>query len=213
MLKIFHVRGTRSVRVIWLCEELQIPYEVEMISFDPAFRLGSEWLKMNPVGKVPAMVNDGQSMFESGAMVQYLLQREGQGRLEPVINSAEYSQYLQWFWFAEATFARPLGEIVNHKRAIPPGDQSEIAIQEMQARARLCWAAVGDAVGASGFLCETFTAADIMMGYTMLLCERLAPTDESANASAYWARLQERPAYTAAMAHGVDHPSPLDRAT
>ncbi len=203
MLKIFHVPGTRSIRVIWLCEELNIPYEVQMISFAPEFRMSPEWLKMNPVGKVPAMVDDDLSMFESGAMVQYLLQRDGGGRLEPTTDSAQYSQYLQWFWFAEATFARPLGEIVNHRRSIPEDKQSETAIAEMQSRAQLCWRAVGDAVGAEGHLCGEFSAADIMMGYSMMLCERLAPTDTSNNAMAYWQRLQERPGLTAALAYGT----------
>ncbi|MFT6752132.1 MAG: glutathione S-transferase [Candidatus Azotimanducaceae bacterium] len=210
MLKIFHVPGTRSVRVIWLCEELGIPYEVQMISFAPEFRLSPEWLKMNPVGKVPAMTDDdGLSMFESGAMVQYLLQRDGKGRLEPSYESPEYSQYLQWCWFAEATFARPLGEIVNHKRAIAKDEQSATAILEMQTRARLCWRAVGDAVGADGYLCKAFTAADIMMGYSMMLCETLAQTDQSANASAYWDRLRRRPGFKIALGYGADQPSPL----
>jgi len=210
MLKIFHVPGTRSLRVIWLCEELHIPYEVQLISFAPEFRLSSEWLKMNPVGKVPAMTDDdGLSMFESGAMVQYLLQRDGKGRLEPPCESLEYSQYLQWCWFAEATFARPLGEIANHKRAIPKDEQSDIAILEMQARARLCWGAVGDAIGADGYLCDVFTAADIMMGYSMMLCDTLAPTDQSANATAYWDRLRQRPGFKVALEYGTDQPSPL----
>jgi len=210
MLKIFHVPGTRSVRVIWLCEELQIPYKVQLISFAPEFRLSPEWLKMNPVGKVPAMTDDaGLSMFESGAMVQYLLQTQGAGRLEPSVDSTEYSQYLQWCWFAEATFARPLGEIVNHKRAIPINEQSDTAILEMQTRSRLCWRAVGDAVGPEGFLCEEFTAADIMMGYSMMLCDKLAPTDESANASAYWDRLKQRDGFKIAVEYGAGQPSPL----
>ena len=74
---------TRSVRVVWLCKELQLPHEVKTISFSPEYRNSAEWRKLNPVGKVPAMTDGDFTMFESGAMVQYLLDRYGDGRLEP----------------------------------------------------------------------------------------------------------------------------------
>ena len=79
----------------------------------------------------------------------------------------------------------------------------------MLARARLCWGAVGDAIGPNGYLCEAFTAADIMMGYSMMLCDTLAPTGQSANATAYWDRLRQRPGFKIALEYGTDQPSPL----
>ena len=84
MIKIYHVAGTRGLRAIWTCEELSIPYEIEVVNFDPQYRASPEWRSINPVGKVPAMSDGDLVMFESGAMVQYLVDRYGNGRLQPV---------------------------------------------------------------------------------------------------------------------------------
>ena len=124
MITIYHVPRTRSVRVIWLCEELGVPYEVVPVDFSAEYRASAQWRKLNPVGKVPVMTDDSPSagpitIFESGAMVEYVLDHYGDGRLRPAPCTAEHALYLQWTWFAEATFARPLGEIVNHRREFP----------------------------------------------------------------------------------------------
>ena len=139
------------------------------------------------------MADDGFIMFESGAMVQYLLDKYGEGRLQPAIGTRDHALYLQWSWFAESTFARPLGEIVNHRRAIPEKSQSEVAIKEMQDRAHSCLAAVDQHIADKSYLVgDTFSAADIMMGYSLYLCEQLAPTDKYHHAQRYWQLLQTR---------------------
>ena len=71
------MRGTRSVRPIWLCHELELPVEIEPIDFAPAFRDSAQWRAISPAGKVPAMVDGDLTMFESGAMVDYILERYG----------------------------------------------------------------------------------------------------------------------------------------
>ena len=113
-MKIYHVPGSRSVRVIWLCEELGLPCEVETIDFSPEFRATPAWRAKSPTGKVPALDDDGFTIFESGAMVQYILARYGNGRLHPTQGWDAGARHLQWSWFAEATFARPLGDIMHH---------------------------------------------------------------------------------------------------
>ena len=100
-MKIYHVKGTRSVRVIWLCEELGLPYEVEIIDFSPAFRSTAAWRAKSPTGKVPVMEDDGFVMFESGAMVQYILDRYGNARLRPEPGTPSSARFLQWCWFAK----------------------------------------------------------------------------------------------------------------
>ena len=199
MITIYHVPGTRSVRPIWACEELDVPYEIVPVDFSAEYRASPEWRQRNPVGKVPAMTDGDLSMFESGAMVQYILDRYGDGRLQPTPGTAENALYLQWSWFAESTFARPLGEIVNHNRVFGD-DASAASIEEMQGRAHLCMQALNDELSDKPYLLgDTFSAADIMMGYSMLLGERLAPTDAYPVTSAYWERLKERPACKKAL--------------
>lgn len=192
MVKLYHVPGTRSARIIWLMDELNVPIDVETVSFAREFRMSPEWLAKNPVGKVPVLEEDGHFMFESGAMVQYLLERYGQGRLVPASVDWTYAIYLQWLWFAEATFARPLGEIVNHRREFRP--EHPKIVTEMQNRVLLCLDAVNDFVKDKAFLTGEFSAADIMMGYSLMLCERLVPDFPQVDARRYWRDLAARPA-------------------
>ena len=107
MLQIYHVTSTRGMRVIWLCEELGLPYEITKIDFSQTYRATPEWRARNPVGKVPVMVDGETTMFESCAMMQYVLDRYGNGALRPAVDSPDYAHYLQWLWFGEATLSRP----------------------------------------------------------------------------------------------------------
>ena len=94
MIRIYHVTGTRGTRVIWLCEELELPYEIQKIDFSASYRESAEWRAMNPVGKVPAMQDGDVTMFESGAMVDFLLARYGEGRLQPAPGSPSHAACL-----------------------------------------------------------------------------------------------------------------------
>ncbi len=190
LLKIYHVPGTRSARVLWLCDELEIRLAVEEISFSAAYRMSPEWLARNPVGKVPVLEDGEFSMFESGAMLQYILDRYGKGRLQPPAGTEAHGEYLQWCWFAEATFARPLGEIVNHRRHFRP-ERDEV-IAEMKERVVLCINAVNEALRDRAFITGEFSAADIMLGYCLMLCERLVPVEGYEERDRYWTMLKAR---------------------
>ena len=213
MLTIYHVPMTRSVRVVWLCRELALPHDVKTISFSPEFRNSAAWRKLNPVGKVPAMTEgpeetdgtngtDGDfTLFESGAMVQYLLDRYGDGRLQPQRATRAHGLYLQWSWFAEATFARPIGEIVNHRRVFGDAGQIPAVIEEMKGRIQQCLQAVDEALAGRSYLVEdTFSAADIMMGYSVMLARRFVPLEPYVHVSAYWQRLAARSALQETLA-------------
>ena len=201
MLTVYHVPVTRSLRVLWLCQELDLPHQVKTVDFAAAYRASPEWRALNPVGKVPAMTDGGFTMFESGAMVQYLLDRYGKGRLQPAPGTEAHGLYLQWSWFAEATYARPIGEIVNHRRAFGEAGEIPAVVAEMKGRARLCSEAVDCALrGRSYLMGDEFSAADIMMGYSVMLAQRLTSTEGLDELNSYWARLSSRPAYQRAAA-------------
>lgn len=201
-MKIYHVKGTRSVRVIWLCEELGVPCEVETVDFSPAFRSTPAWRAKSPTGKVPVLEDGDLTMFESGAMVQHVLARYGDGRLQPPAGSAESALHLQWSWFAEATFARPLGDIVHHTVFKPEAERIPAVVVDARGRALTCLDAVNSAVDGQPFLLgDEFTAADIMMGYTLMLAKRVNVLEgDHPHASAYFERLSARRGYQKAMA-------------
>lgn len=199
MLTIYHAPNTRSVRVIWLCEELSLPYQVNMIDFSAEYRATPEWRALSPTGKVPVMTDGDITMFESGAMMDYILERYGNGRLRPSGNPTLLAKYLQWHWFAEATLARPLGEIVNHGREFPGEARLPEVVNEMANRAAVCLQAVADHVEEQEFLVNNeFSGADISMGYSIMLAEVLIPDRIPSGLGEYWQQLKTRPTFVAA---------------
>ena len=200
MLTIYHVPNTRGFRIIWLCEELGLDYRLERVDYSAEYRASPKWRRMNPLGKVPVAVDGDLTLFESGAIVQYLLARYGNGQLEPERNAPQYGLYLQWSWFAEATFSRATGEIANHKRAFAERLIPEV-MDEMRTRARSCLSVLDAAVSDKNYLLgEPFSAADIMMGYCLQSFARHVGDPLPEHAAAYWARLTQRPAFVAADA-------------
>ncbi|MEM7404138.1 MAG: glutathione S-transferase [Pseudomonadota bacterium] len=200
MLNIYHAPNTRAFRVIWLCEELGVPYELTKVDFSAEYRNTAEWRALSPTGKVPVMHDGEVTMFESCAMTQYVADRYGEGRLQPEPGTAEHALYLQWCWFAEATFARPIGEVVAHKRFYGDNAQDMI-MDEMKDRARVCATAVSAALEDREFLLgPAFTAADVMMGYTVMLANMVIPDAITGPLGTYWESVSARDGFKATKA-------------
>ena len=129
-------------------------------------------------------------------MVQYLIDCYGEGQLQPVLGTPEHAIYQQWNWFAESTFARPIGEIVNHSREFPGEKRIPAVVAEMQNRGEQCAIAVGDAIGDKAFILgDDFSAADINLGYSIMLAQRFLPNGLPESIKPYWQRLSSRPAF------------------
>jgi glutathione S-transferase len=196
MLKIYHATGTRSVRPVWLCYELGLEIEVTRVEFSPAFLGSAAWRAISPTGKLPALTDGELTMCESGAMVDYILDRYGEGRLRPPIGTPARALCQQWCWLSEATLLRPLG--LSRLLRDPP----EAVVADALARTRDCIGVVEAALAGGAFLLgEAFCAADIMMGYSLALLETMKLVDAAAHphATAYVARLKTRDALQRAM--------------
>jgi len=198
VLTIYHVPGTRSLRPIWLCYELGLPVEVATIDFSPAYRNSAEWRAISPGGKVPVLRDGDLTMFESGAMVEYILERYGNGRLRPAPGTAESALHHQWCWFAEATLIRPLG---TNRFARSKGESGEQLVAEAIEKTRASLGVVEGALAGRDYLLgSAFGAADIMMGYSLELLASLKLLDERYPASlGYLNRLRARDAFQRAM--------------
>jgi glutathione S-transferase len=198
MIRIYHARWTRSIRPIWLCHELGLPVEIETIDFSERFRSTPGWRAISPAGKIPVLVDGDQTMFESGAMVDCILERYGDGRLVPQAGTADSALYRQWCWFSEATLIRPLGV----SRMIRPGASDEALASEGLSKILECLAVVDRAVAERRYLVgHQFSAADIMMGYSLYLLANFEVLDGGhPGALAYLNRLREREAFQRAVA-------------
>jgi glutathione S-transferase len=109
MIVVHHLNDSRSQRILWLLEELQLPYEIKRYQRDARTRLAPPELKaVHPLGKSPVITDDGRVVAESGAIVDYIIRRHGGGRLQPEPASAAYDDYVQWLHFAEGSAMLPL---------------------------------------------------------------------------------------------------------
>lgn len=202
MITVYHSRLSRSTRVVWALEELALPYTVEPVKFSRAALDAPTFRALSPAGRVPVLRDGPVLMIESGAIIQYLLEVYGKGRLEPGIGTPERPRYLQWFHFAEGTALPPLSDIAQHSRIRAEEQRIAALVPDAQHRAGDIMRVIDEALEGRDYLAGvSFTAADIMMGYTLVLAEFLgALKPEHARARAYLARLKERPGLQKALA-------------
>lgn len=200
MVKLFHAPQSRSTRIRWLLEELgDVPYEVVTQSFESMKK--PDYLKVHPLGAVPAIQDGDVTMFESGAIVEYLLERYGKGRLAPAPGTPARAKYLQWLHFGEATMAPPLVELVLHSMFLPEDQRIPAVAAGARKRFGQLLDVLDAALAGKQHLCGEFTAADVMVGYALGLGRMFGlGTDGPPNVHAYFGRLSGRPAFQRAMA-------------
>lgn len=197
MINIYHAKRARSARVIWLLEELGVPYELQLVEFKPEVLKSPEHMAIHPLGQLPVVETDGVRFIESGAHVQYLLEKYGQGRLEPKVGTKERALYLQWFHFGEASLASQVSEIVRQRFGRPPEEQVPEILSQARERLRAAAGVVDRALAVQPYAAGSeFSAADIMLSYGLVMAKitRELPDDFS-HVAAYLDRLKERPAY------------------
>ena len=163
----------------------------------PAHLQSPAYLAIHPLGKLPAIDDDGLVLTESGAIVQYILAKHSNSHLAPDIGTPAYGKYLQWLHFAEATMMPPIVQIVQHTFRKPKEERLQVVIDEATAILKRYVALLDKELATKNFICgEEFTAADIMLGYDLNLCKMIGfSLDDYPNVSAYFTRLTSRPAF------------------
>lgn len=196
MIKLYHMPGTRSVRIIWLLEEMGTPYE--LITLDRAAEEHKKpaYLKIHPLGSVPALDDNGTTLFESGAILEYLGETHGAAPLVPGPGSATRAHYLQWLHFAEATAMPPLIAYAMASGMFGGSEPDETAMAAAKERMHGVLAVLEDVLSGHDYLLDSgFSAADIMLGYGLITLGRMGMLEGFDKLQAYTARLSERPAY------------------
>jgi glutathione S-transferase len=204
MLTIHHLGHSQSERIVWLCEELGIPYELRHYQRDAVTRLSPPELKaLHPLGAAPLIEDDGLLLAESAAIVEYIIARHGGGRLRFELGHPDYPAYLYWFHFSNGNLQPVIGRLMMVNRAGLPADhpvQASVQVrldrvmQIVDARLR----------EASYFAGREFTAADIMSVFSLTTMRLFQPVDlrPYPGILSYLQRIGERPAYRRAMAKG-----------
>ncbi len=204
MIRLYHCADARSFRPLWALEEMGLAYELTVMPFPPRYR-AKEYMAINPLGTIPALVDGETFMTESAAIVQYLVTRYGPSPLAVEPDDPAYGAWLNWLHFGEATLTFPQTLVLRYRR-FEPGKAEVVADDYAKwflARLR----AVDKALTGHDWLCaDRFTGADISVGYALLLAAQLGLDAEFTPAiAAYWARLQARPGFQAAKASQITH--------
>jgi len=200
MITLYHSVSARSFRPLWLMEELGLTYVLRMLPFPPRI-LQKDYLDVNPLGTVPYFVDGNVEMTESVAICQYLAARYGSAALDIGREDTEFGNYLNWLHFGEATLTFPQTIVLRYSRFEPSDRQLPQAVEDYArwffARLRR----VEAAVSSCEYLCGgRFTAADVSVGYALMLAEQLAISERfQPGVTAYWRRLQARSSFRQAL--------------
>jgi glutathione S-transferase len=201
MLTVHHLNNSRSQRILWLLEELELPYELKRYQRDPVTNLAPPELEaVHPLGKSPVLTDGDNTVIESGAIIDYILRRHGDGRLRPEPGSAEHEQYLQWLHYAEGSAMLPLmlrmytGRLPDGGAALQPRIDDELNRHLGYMDSAL--------EGVDWFVGNTFSGADVQLSFVVEIAPLLHPTGSFPNLAAMRTRFQQRPAYQRALEKG-----------
>lgn len=201
MITVHHLANSRSQRILWLLEELGVPYEVERYERDPeTLRAGKELERVHPLGKSPVVTDDGTTVSESGAIVEYLLEQHGPGRLAPAPGAPERKAYLEWLHYAEGSEMVPL--LFDLIATWIEGRESPIlqfVTPELDKQLDYLERALE---GREHLLEQGFSAADVMVSFGLEFAEARGYLEGRPALRDYVHRLQARPAYARALERG-----------
>ncbi|MCQ4316346.1 glutathione S-transferase [Stutzerimonas zhaodongensis] len=216
MLTLHHLENSRSQRVLWLLEELQLPYEIKRYARDPNTMLAPvELRKVHPLGKSPVITDGELTLAESGAILEYLVERYGEGRLAPAANTADQLRYRYWMHYAEGSAMPPLllrlvfNRISNGPmpffirpvaRAIAKGANQAFIGPQLKLHLDYMESELDKRQWFAG---KDFSVADIQMSFPLEAAQSRGGLDERyPNLTAFLQRIRERPAYQRAIEKG-----------
>lgn len=200
-LVVHHLNNSRSQRVLWMLEELGLPYEIVRHERNAVTRQAPPELKdIHPLGKAPVLVDDGTAVIESGAILEHLCRRHGGGRFWPEAGGAEELTHLQWMHYAEGSAMLPL-LLALYTRVL--GDAAAPLQPRIDSEIALHLGYIDAALAQSAYLAgDRFLAADVQISFVLEAANGAGRLASLPNAKAYLDRLQARPAYLKALALG-----------
>jgi glutathione S-transferase len=200
MLKLHFAPNSRAGRIVWLLEELGLEYEINKMAFHPKDLKSDEHRQRHPLGRVPVLDDGEVSLYESGAIVEYVMARHGDGGLKPAVDSPLFPEYLQWFHYCEGMVMPPMNTIVVHTVLLPPERRNEETLSQAQRLLSRAVAPVESALEGREYLIGDFSAADVMLGHALFMANRLGQVpEEMVNLKGYVKRIEQRPAFQTAI--------------
>jgi len=200
MLKLHFAPNSRAGRIVWLLEELELPYELNKMSFHPRDLKSDEHRKRHPLGRIPVLDDGDVSIYESGAIVDYILERHRNGGLKPAVDDPRFPTYLQWFHYCEGMVMPPINTIVVQTILLPEDRRDATALAQARKLLTKALAPVDEVLDGRDYLIGDFSGADIMLGHACFMANRMGcVTDEMTCLQAYVERVTARPAFQTAI--------------
>jgi glutathione S-transferase len=201
MLKVHHLNNSRSQRILWLLEELGTPYEiVHYKRMEPLPLAPPELKEVHPLGKSPVITDDGVTVAESGAIVEYLLERYGKGRMRPAQGTPEWVAYIQWLHYAEGSAMLPL-LLALYASMLGDGAAPLRPYIDMEIAKHLSY--IEGALGGREFLVGgDLTGADVQVSFVLEAAAAGDRLKDHPGLTRYLNALHARPAYKRALERG-----------
>lgn len=200
MIVVHHLNDSRSQRILWLLEELGLPYEIKHYKRLETRLAPPELKAIHPAGKSPVITDDGKVVFESGAIVDYIIRRHGGGRLQPDPATPAYDDYQMWMHYAEGSAMLPL---MLHLYVSRLGDDGEPLHPRIESEiANHLGYLDGHLKGRDFLLGDTFSGADVQMSFIPEIAEAYGKRAPFRNLDAWIRRLHARPAWKKALEKG-----------
>jgi len=195
MITLYHVAGARSMRSLWLLNELGLSFKLVEMPFDLSVLRTPEYLAISPLGRVPALTDGPVTLIESGAIAQYLCETYDDGQMGRPPGHPERVKWLQWIHFAE-TMAVHGASLVQQTVFIAPAERSPTVAKLEGRRLEKALGVIEAEVTDKDYLLPTgFSAADVGVGYSIYLAKRFMELSPFPKVSDYFARLAARPAF------------------
>lgn len=206
MITLHHVPQSRSMRVLWLLLELGVPFEVRSYPFDKTLRQG-EFLSLSPAGRVPALEIDGERIFESGAITEYLCERFSPDRLGRVPGNPDRLSWLVWLHFAETLSQHVAALTQQHVALYEDHMRSPIVMKLEAARIGKCYDAIEARLSTpvenrDYLLTSGFSAVDIAVGQAVYMARHFVRLDNHAAVADWYKRITARSAFAGALPQG-----------
>lgn len=194
-MKLYYAPMTRATRPRWMFEELGVPYETADVNLMKGEHKLPNYMKVHPLGRVPALEDNGFIMFESAAIVMQLADKYPEKGLAPAVGTTERAEYYQWILCAMTEAEPPLVTMLMHTRFLPEAERSPAAIEMAVKRFKPVADVIQERMkGRQYILGDKFTAADVVMGGVLVIASMLKQLGDYPGLQEYMKRLMERPA-------------------
>ena len=207
MIKLYLTPNTRAGRIAWILEELNMEYELEILPFTKEGLKSPEHRARHALGRVPVIEDGDISIFESGAIIQYILDRYDNKGLKPEIDSNEYPYYLQWFHYCEGMVMPPMNQIVVQTVLLPEDRRDEKVLNQATNLLSKALTPVNEFLENRDYLIGDFSAADCMLGHSCFMANRFGTvSNDMQNIKRYISNIESRPAFQKAIVLGTGGP-------